>query len=430
MKILLINYRYFVSGGPERYMFNVQNALTTAGHQVIPFSVSYPMNVASEYSGYFVPPLDESGSVYFNEHSSGLKTHLKTIERLFYSKEVERALLKLVDDVKPDVAYVLHYLRKLSPSILVALKKRKIPVVVRLSDYQMLCPQAHCLRDNLPCEKCVSGSLLPSIRHKCVKGSAIASVLNFAATKFHLAMGYFDSIERFVVTNEFAKSMMLKGGYGADRLVVIPTFTDANLSARASGQNRVRITYLGRLDPTKGVDILVRAFLLMCDAGCSGDIKLAIIGEGTKDYVDSLMEMAQTHESGSRIEFTGKLDKAGVDQYLASSLLSVVPSRWYENLPNSVLESYAVGTPVVASNIGSLPELVTAGRTGELFESGNAEDLTLKLSTLTEDRARLESMGEACIKVVKSKYSREAHLAKLENLFATVIDKQQTVMEK
>lgn len=420
MKILLINYRYFVSGGPERYMFNVQNALVAAGHQVIPFSICYPMNAASEYSEYFVPPLDESGSVYFSEHKSGPKTYLKTIERLFYSKDVERALLRLVDDVKPDVAYVLHYLRKLSPSILVALRKRKIPVIVRLSDYQMLCPQAHCLRDNLPCEKCVGGSLLPSIKYKCVKGSTIASVLNFAATKFHLAMGYFDSIERFVVTNEFAKSMMLKGGYGADRLVVIPTFTDANPSVRPSGQNRDRITYVGRLDPTKGVDILVRAFLLMCDAGCSGDIKLAIIGEGTKDYVDSLVEMARAHESGPRIEFTGKLDKAGVDEYLASSLLTVVPSRWYENLPNSVLESYAAGTPVVASNIGSLPELVTAGRTGELFEVGNADDLALKLSELTQGRARLESMGEACKRMIESKYSRKTHLSKLEKLFVSV----------
>lgn len=402
-------------------MFNVQDALTAEGHQVIPFSIHYPMNVASEYSGYFVPPLDESGSVYFSEHKSGLKTYLKTIERLFYSKEVERALLRLVDDVKPDVAYVLHYLRKLSPSVLAALKKRKVPIVVRLSDYQMLCPQAHCLRDDLPCEKCVSGSLMPSIRHKCVKGSAVASILNFAATKYHFAKGYFEYIDRFVVTNEFAKSMMLKGGFSENRLEVIPTFVVVSQAAYVRNKDADYVTYVGRLDPTKGVDVLIRAFMLMYDMVVSGRLKLVIIGEGAKDYVDQLKAMVLARGLGARVEFTGRLRKDEVDEYLASSLLSVVPSRWYENLPNSVLESYAAGTPVVASNIGSLPELVIAGQTGELFEAGNAEDLAQKLSELTQDRARLVSMGAACKRMVESKYSRKAHLSKLESLFASVV---------
>ena len=423
MKILLINYRYFVSGGPERYMFNVQDALTAEGHQVIPFSINYPVNVASEYSGYFVPPLDESGSVYFSEHKSGLKTYLKTIERLFYSKEVERALLRLVDDVKPDVAYVLHYLRKLSPSVLAALKKRKVPIVVRLSDYQMLCPQAHCLRDDLPCEKCVGGSLMPSIRHKCVKGSAVASILNFAATKYHLAKGYFEYIDRFVVTNEFAKSMMLKGGFSENRLEVIPTFVEMSQAAYARNKDGDYVTYVGRLDPTKGVDVLIRAFMLMCDREGPGKLKLVIIGEGPKEYVDQLKAAVLARGVGARIEFTGRLSKDGVDEYLASSLLSVVPSRWYENLPNSVLESFAVGTPVVASNIGSLPEMVISGQTGELFETGNPEDLTLKLSELTQDHARLESMGEICKRMVESKYSRKSHLSKLERLFTSVVSR-------
>lgn len=406
-------------------MFNVQDALTAEGHQVIPFSINYPVNAASDYSGYFVSPLDESGSVYFSEHKSGLKTYLKTIERLFYSSEVERALLKLVDDVKPDVAYVLHYLRKLSPSVLAALKKRKIPIVVRLSDYQMLCPQAHCLRDDLPCEKCVGGSLLPSIRYKCVKGSTVASILNFAATKFHLARGYFEYIDRFVVTNEFAKSMMLKGGFNENRLEVIPTFVEVNQAAYVRKKDKAYVTYVGRLDPTKGVDVLILAFMRMCDMAASGTIKLVIIGEGAKDYVDQLKAMVLARGLSARIEFTGRLRKDEVDEYLASSLLSVVPSRWYENLPNSVLESYAVGTPVVASNIGSLPELVIAGQTGELFETGNPEDLAQKLSELTQDHARLESMGEVCKRMVESKYSKKSHLSKLESLFVSVVPPRQ-----
>ncbi len=135
MKILLTSYRYFISGGPERYLFNVQAQLVQQGHMVIPFSVDYAGNQATPLSRYFVRPIGGRDQVYFDQHGKSPAVVLKTLSRLFYSREVEQAALKVVDEQQPDVAYILHYLRKLSPSLLVGLKKRNIPIVVRLSDY-------------------------------------------------------------------------------------------------------------------------------------------------------------------------------------------------------------------------------------------------------------------------------------------------------
>src|SRR5258708_16893475 len=176
MKVLIANHRYFVSSGPERYMFNIIDRLERAGHQVMPFSVRYAQNAETPYAKYFVPSLGNADQVYFDEHRSSLAALPRTLGRLFYSAEVERAVARMAEDTQPDVAYVLYYLRKLSPAILVGLKKRKIPIVARLSDYGMFCAEHHCLRDNHPCTLCLDGSVLHSVRHKCVKDSRLLSL--------------------------------------------------------------------------------------------------------------------------------------------------------------------------------------------------------------------------------------------------------------
>jgi|ETNmetMinimDraft_25_1059894.scaffolds.fasta_scaffold15776_2 glycosyltransferase involved in cell wall biosynthesis len=421
MKILLINYRYFVSGGPERYMFNVKSALEEEGHEVIPFSIHYPNNEESEYANYFVSPLDDSGLVYFEQHKPDLKTYLKTIERLFYSRDVEQSLTELIEKTKPDVAYVLHYLRKLSPSILVAAKKMKVPIVVRLSDYQMICPQAHCLRDGVPCELCVGGSLYSSIRFRCIKGSKAASIINYAATKYHLTRGYFNQIDKFVLTNEFAKQMMLKGGYDDSRVVVIPTFVKLSTVSNLDAYRGEYITYIGRLDPTKGVELVVKAFCDMYETGQADNIRLIVIGEGSERYKSKLMAITQQHGACDNIQFLGQLEKEDVDSYLAGALMNVVPSRWYENLPNVVLESFSAGTPVIASDIGSLSEMLEGGKAGLLFESGSSSDLSTKIAELVADKERLQRMSVVCRRIAREKYSQQEHVARLLAVFEDMI---------
>lgn len=400
-------------------MFNVKEALEEEGHDLIPFSISYPDNVPSKYSEYFVSPLDASGSVYYEEHKFNLKTYYKTIERLFYSKDVERSLIKLIEDTQPDVAYVLHYLRKLSPAVLSALKKKNIPVVVRLSDYQMICPQTHCLRNDESCDICVGGSMYPSVKYKCIKGSTVASILNLVSTKFHLMKGYFDFIDSFVLTNNFARNMMVKAGYQESRLEVIPTFvkTIDEYADRIESENY--ITYVGRLDPTKGVDIVIKSLHTLHRKNSS--LKLLIIGDGQKDYVESLHRLALQGEASGQIKFLGHQDKSNINSYLSHSLLNVVASRWYENLPNVILESYAMGTPVIASDTGSLPETVIAGESGELFKVGDHEDLARKIIELLKDRSKLDRMSDFCKKLVSKKYSETVHITELTSLFKSVI---------
>src|SRR6185503_18495867 len=171
LKVLIVHYRFYEWGGPERYLFGIKASLEAAGHEVIPFSLQHGRNEPSAY---------------------------------------------------------LQYLRHLSPAVLAAARRHDIPVVVRLSDYQMVCPQADLLRGARVCEDCLeSGSFWPSVRHACVRGSRAQSLVDALATQYHRLRGYFDAVDRFVAPSQVVLEKMVKGGFDRDRFVVIPTFVDS-----------------------------------------------------------------------------------------------------------------------------------------------------------------------------------------------------------
>jgi len=415
MRLLLANYRYHVSGGPERYMFNVTDALTARGHEVIPFSIHYTRNQPTPYARYFVEPLGSRDEVMFRDQRFGLRTLWRTLLRLFYAPDVERAVTRLVDETQPQVAFVLHYLRKLSPSLLVGLKKAGLPIVVRLSDYAMLCPASICWRDGHSCELCVRGDILPSIRYRCVKGSLVASGLNALATWYHRKKRYFDLIDVFITPTRFMHQMMVAAGFPESRLKVIPTFVDSQVFHPATQDSKHKhfyVAYVGRLDYDKGAHILLDAWQEFKRIRPNCQIKLKIAGSGDGGYFSHLKSM-----SSNDVMFLGKMDKSSIVELLGDAYLSVIPSLWHDNLPNVLLESYASGTPVIASNTGSLKESVVEGKTGFLFDPGNSKRLSETIMFCLDNPEQVSLMSKNAQEVAKTKYSPERHLNELESLF-------------
>ena len=141
MRVLIANHRYVEASGAERYLFNISAELEARGHAVMPLAMRHRHNAPSPYEDYFVSPIDAQDRLYFSEYRDSPKALGASFSRLFYSKEVERAAERMARETQPDIAYVLLYLRKLSPSLLVGLKRAGVPIVVRLSDYGMFCAQ-------------------------------------------------------------------------------------------------------------------------------------------------------------------------------------------------------------------------------------------------------------------------------------------------
>lgn len=415
MKFLIINHRYFVSGGPERYMFNLKELLEGNGHTVIPFSIKYSQNEKSDFSEYFASPVANEDEIYFNDQTWNARSFFNTVGRLFYSKEVYTKLTALIKKEKPQLAIVLLYLRKLSPSVLSALNDSGIPFVVRISDFGMICPNNLLIRKGKICEKCIKGSSFNSIWYKCVKNSFFASALQYVATGFHNLNGYFKAVPAYLVPSRFTLQKMMEAGWDKNKLVHFPTFVKNDFVPETTGKKN-QVIYVGRLDEEKGLILLLDAINIVRQKKQNLDeIKFFIIGTGTNEFTARLKDFADAHRI-KNLFFTGNLNKNDIINFMNESLFLVAPSLWYDNMPNSVLEALASGLPVIAPDHGSFPEIIINNSTGLLFEPGNKTDLAEKISILAEnDKIRAE-MSINSKKFIRENHSPERHYAQLMDI--------------
>jgi len=418
MKVMIANYRYFVSSGPERYLFNITHHLEQRGHEVMPFSINYSQNESTPYSRYFVSPLGGADEVYFDQHKKTPATLVKTLSRLFYSREVEDAAARMVEQTLPDIAYVLYFMRKMSPSLLVGIKRHGVPIVARISDYGTFCPELHCLRNDRPCTLCQQGHLIHSVRHRCVKGSLGMSALEAAARTYHRARGFLDLVDRFVVTNRFMLEMMVEAGFPRGRLVCLPTFTDVERFAPPPPDAaRSHLVCVGRLDRPKGIPVLLEALSLLHARGIDAPpLKIAGAGHDV-GYVAELENRARSLGLEGSVEFMGKLDAQAIPDLLRGAVCAVLPALWFENLPNTLVESMACGTPVVASDIGSLSACVRDGVDGLLARPGDPADLADKIARVLGDKELAARLSANARRSALVRYSPQGHTQGLLDLF-------------
>ena len=340
----------------------------------------------------------------------------KTIERAFYSPEVYRNLARLIKDTKPDFAIVLHFGRKLSPSVLSALHDLKVPFTVRLSDFGMICANSHMLRNEEVCELCVKGNRINSVKYRCVQDSLGASVVDYAASQFQSLMKFNDKVKYYVIPSKFTRSKMIEAGYDGEKLIHVPTFVKSNGAISIKKKNQ--ILFVGRIEKTKGVHVLLDAIKnLQQKQELNFDCILA--GFGSEEYVNEQKKFIEMNGL-KNIHFTGYIEKEKIDELISESLFTVSPSIWYDNMPNSVLESLALGTPVIASNHGSFPELIEHEKTGLLFNPGDSNDLAVKMEKLLTDKELSFQYGKNAFERAKDYHSGEKHYQSLMEVYKKI----------
>ncbi len=411
MRILLVNYRYFISGGPEKYMFNIKKMLEDNGHEVIPFSIHSNKNVEAEYSRYFVEPIGSRDATYFEECKKTPRVIWQMLSRSIYSVEVEKAIRKEIEEVKPDLVYIIHFVNKLSPSVIRGAKKMGKPVVLRLSDYFLLCPRFDFMYEKKPCEECLHKGYRTCIQRRCVKGSLFASLVRVMSMKIHSLMNIYKDVDAFITPSEFLKNKLVDNGFDREKINCIPTFT---ASKSEVGEPRIGEygLYFGRITEEKGVETVVQAFEMLPDR------HVKIMGDPTTEEAKRLIRYVE-EKNLQNIEFVGFKSGVELEEIIKGSRYTLIPSVWYDNLPNTALESFQYSKPVIASNIGSLPELVLDGVNGYLFEAGNAQDLRDKVLKLGDDRL-VDTMGRASRSRLEEKFAPKTHYDALMGVFSQV----------
>ena len=323
-----------------------------------------------------------------------------------WSRRSAGELTELLRRERPDLAHVHSLHPQISPSAYAACHRAGVPVVHTLHNYRYLCPGALLHRDGRPCEDCLGHWPLHALRHRCYRGSLLSTGAVVGMICWHRLAGTFSTgVDRFIALTEFAKSRLVLGGLPAERIAVKPNFSPW-IPPPGEVRRGGYAVYVGRLSE-EGLRTLLAAWRQV------RGLSLKIVGAG---YLRGELESLAA-ELGVKVEFLGGQPRERVLDLIGGAALQVVPSEWYEGFPMVVLEAYACGTPVVASRIGSLSEVVSDGATGLLFQAGDPDDLAAKVNALAREPQRARTMGEACRRRYQESYTPEQNLRQLLQVY-------------
>jgi glycosyltransferase involved in cell wall biosynthesis len=390
MKVLLAHdhYRSSAPSGEDAAFRNERTLLERNGDTVIPFE-------------RFNDDIDESG----------LGKRIRLALEGAWSARTYDELSSLLRRVRPNVAHFHNTFPLISPSAYAACRDFGVPVVQTLHNYRLVCAGALLTRNGQPCEDCLGTSLLPALRHRCYRGSFTAT----GAVVWMLASNrarrvYLTLVNRYIALTRFAASKFIAGGLPPVRIEVKPNFLPDPPSA-GSGDGGYAV-YVGRLSEEKGVRTLFDAWRAL------DGFPLKILGEGP---LRQELEM-RARDANIAVEFLGFRPRDEVLDAVARAAFAAVPSECYEGFPMVALEAYACGTPIVASRLGSLDEIVDDGVSGIKFDPGNAGDLAAKVTALLADRQALRAMRTRTRALFDENYTAERNYARLLEIYQAARD--------
>lgn len=332
--------------------------------------------------------------------SSSLTSASRAAASAVWSFSAAAHVRELVRTSRADLVHVHNLYPNLSPSVL---RSVDVPVVMTLHNYRMHCLPGTFLRDGRVCEKCLGASPLPGIRHRCYRSSASASTVMATSLMVHRAAHSFENVTRFAAVSHFLGRKHVSAGLPSSRLVVKPNFSWP--TRRRVGPGRYFL-FLGRLTEEKGLRTLIESWRRV-RATC------IIAGEG------ALREELERIASPN-VRFLGSINPHEVDELLRDARALIVPSIWYEGHPRAILEALAAGVPVIASDIGGLPEVVRSDVTGILVPPGDVDALTRAAERLLSDPVS-QVFGEGAYESWRSDYTPTSGLHNLEALYGAAL---------
>jgi glycosyltransferase involved in cell wall biosynthesis len=389
MKVLLVHNRYRTAApsGEDAAVRNEQRMLEKRGVQVVAFDRCND-------------DIDQSS----------LAARAAVAANTIWSQRSRSELREVVRRVCPDIVHVHNTFAMLSPSVYGACKAEGVPVVQTLHNFRFFCPAALFLRDGKPCEECVDRTLLQSVRHRCYRGSAGATATLAAMLGLHRAIGtYANTIDRYITLTEFGRGKAVKGGIPEHKLVVKPNFVPDPPRPGTGGGNY--IVYVGRLLEGKGADTLVAAWRHL------PSVRLLVVGDGA---LRPELEATARRER-LNIEFVGVQGRQAVLKAIANADFLIMPSVCYETFGLAIAEAYACGTPVLASRIGSLNELVDEGVTGRKFIAGDPDDLARAVRVMLADEVSLRRMRAAARAYFDARLTEDQNFVQLMQIYSAVI---------
>jgi len=380
MKVLLVNKFLYPKGGAETYVLQLGDILSKYGHAVQYFGLYNDKNIVGNNAEAYVSDID------FN---AGVRRNLAAPFRIIYSIEARKKIRKVLSDFKPDIVHLNNIQFHLTPSIILEIDKyrqeteRNVRVIYTAHDYQLICP-SHGLFDSdiKTCEKCLDGNYTYCFKTKCMKHSRIKSFLAMLDAYWWKCSKAYRFIDKIICPSYFLKGKLDTQKRFSERTTVLQNFITPQDTAEIEKEDYV--LEFGHLSKDKGTLTLLEVAKRM------PNIRFLFAGYG---------EAEEAIKKIPNAEYVGFKTGDALKMLIQKAKCSVYPSEVYENCPFSVIESQMYLTPVIGARMGGIPELVGEGRTGLLFEAGNADDLEGKIRYLLETPCVLENYTENCRRV-------------------------------
>lgn len=384
-RILLAHNRYLIRGGEQQVFEAEADLLRDHGHVVETY-------------------LED------NERVAELG-QARTAARTVWSAETYQAARRILRDGRIDLVHVHNFFPLISPAIYYAARAERVPVVQTLHNYRLLCVNGLLFRDGAACEACVGRAVpWPGIRHACYRDSRGGSATVATMLAAHRAIGTWGNmVDAYIALSDFSRGKFIEGGLPGDKIWIKPNF-----AARDPGPGRGQggyALYAGRLSPEKGVATLLDAWRQL-----DGKIPLWIVGDGPL-----VGKVAEAAEAVPAIRYLGRVPNEDVLRYMQAAAFLVAPSECYENFPMIIVEAYAAGLPVLASDLGSTGSLVQAGQTGRHFVVGNAADLAQQALRLMDNPAGLDAMRATARATYEARYTAAANYRQLRDIYDRVL---------
>ncbi|MBL7197503.1 MAG: glycosyltransferase family 4 protein [Candidatus Omnitrophica bacterium] len=389
MKILIIHNRYLEEGGEDRAVNAEVTLLRKFGHTVFFY---------------------ERSNKEIEDFSLSKKISLVT-KNIAWSKDSYREVKKLIKKEKPDIVHIHNIFILISPSIYDAFKEENIPIVQTLHNYRFVCSKGILYRNGRICEECIEGNFTPSLVHKCWRNSYFLSYFLARILKVHFKNKTFKKkIDCYIALSKFSKDKFVEAGFPEEKIFIKPNFLELDVEGKSDIYNFA--LFVGRLVDYKGMDTLITAFRKL------DKYYLKIIGDGPL-----YKELKKETVSMNNIELLGKLSYKKTIEYIRKCRFVIFPSECYENLPFVIIESFACGTPVIASRLGAMEEIIEDGCTGLFFKPGDSENLATKVKWARVHKEEMQVMGEEARREYYKKYKAEKNYETLIGIYNLLVEK-------
>lgn len=383
MKILMVHTYYQIRGGEDESFDAEVRLLREKGHDVV--------------------------TVVFHNKDLASRSPLTQAWATLWNREAVRRVDQAIQTHRPEVVHIQNTFPSASPAVIHAARRHRAPIVMTLRNYRLLCVNGLLFRNGATCEDCLGKIPWRGAVRRCYRNSLLASSMVAGMTTLHRSLRTWEKIDRFIVLTEFSRKKFIEAGFPEHKMVVKPNFVHPD-PGPGKGEGRFAL-FVGRLSSEKGVDTLLEAW-----SHLHHKIPLYIVGDGPLSR-----QVREVSERLAGVVWLGRKTLQETYDLMGKASLVVFPSRWYETFGRVAIEAFAKGTPVVASRMGTLTEIVQEGQNGLLFEPGNPIDLVQKVEWLLEHPEELVRMRVEARKTYEKKYTADQNYRMLMEIYEELI---------